>query len=313
MGELRKDYILDRYAIIATERGRRPHQFEQKPADKKVDMCFFCPGNENTTPPEIGRTEANGKWKMRWFPNKFPAVQPKGNFVVRTDNTFFTFSDAFGYHEVIVETPDHEKELADLSVQDIKELLKVYALRINELGKKEGVKYVCLFKNSGKEAGTSIIHTHTQIITCNHVPKDVDDEIWATCQYPGCPYCSIIEIEKGSFRRCYENRTFVAFAPYASRFPFEIWVFPKRHVKTMDELRDDEYNDFADIMSRILKKLHKLNAPYNFFIHYAPEGKDLHLHLEVTPRLATWAGFELSSGVIINAMPPEQAAEYYRE
>jgi UDPglucose--hexose-1-phosphate uridylyltransferase len=309
--ELRKHYFLDEYVIIATERAKRPDQFKSEKPNKTVDKCFFCPGNEADTPTEIYRwPEGSENWKMRVFPNKFPFLKPEGNPIIRTDNNFFTFASAFGYHEVVVETPEHDKELWDLSAEEIKQVFEIYRMRIHELSKKENIKYVLVFKNSGADAGTSIVHTHTQIAAYNIIPRSIQKEEAVMKKYQKCPFCQIIEIEKQSHRRCFENERMVAFTPYASKFPFEIWVFPKSHKKSLLNFDDKEMSDLADIMSKILKKLSTINVPYNYFLHYGIE--HLHFHIEITPRVAKWAGFELGSGTIINALPPEDAAKFYR-
>ncbi|MBW2989661.1 galactose-1-phosphate uridylyltransferase [Candidatus Woesearchaeota archaeon] len=310
--EQRKDYILNRWVFLATERKKRPREFKKKEIKEKVKTCFFCPGSENLTPPEIGRVEKKGKWKIRWFRNKFPAVKPEGNPVIRTDNDFFTFSSAYGCHEVIVECAEHDKQLWDLSRKHIEDILKVYKERITCLIKEKNIRYVIVFKNHGREAGTSLVHSHTQVVSLNKVPKLVEEEVNASERYETCPYCRIIGIEKKSDRRCFENDSFVAFTPYASRFNFEIWVFPKRHIRVIDELKEREFSDLAGILKRILAKLKKINASYNLFIHYSPDGKDLHFHIEITPRFAVWAGFEFSSDEIINSVSPEDAAKFYR-
>lgn len=310
--ELRKDYLLDRFVILATERAKRPHEFKKEKAKEKTKLCYFCPGNENLTPQEILRTsDKKGKWKIRVFPNKFAAVKKKGNPEIRTDNKYFTFADAFGQHEIVVETSDHKKQLADLSVEEIKEVLKVYNNRINELSKINGVKYVQIFKNHGEEAGTSIIHTHSQIIAYNKIPEIVEAEVGAVKKYESCPHCEIINIEKNSHRRCFENNSIAAFTPYASRFPFEIWIFPKRHIKNLTEMDENELFDLADILKKILLKLQELNAPYNYVLHYSPENENLHFHMELLPRLSKWAGFEFN-GTVINTITPEDAATFYR-
>ena len=311
--ELRKDYILDRYVIVASERKKRKKELKKKTKKKESGTCFFCPGSEKLTPPEIGRIEKDGKWKMRWFDNKFPVVEQKGNPEIRTDNTYFTFSDAYGQHEVIVETNDHKKQLWDLGKEDITQLLNIYKERIKELSQPEEIKYVIVFKNHGAEAGTSLIHSHTQVSSINIIPPLVMDEVNASERYMSCPYCSVIDIEKNSYRKCFENNTFVAFTPYASRFNYEIWVFPKRHVNNITKLTEDETKDLAEIMKNILDKLKKKDLSFNFFLHHAPKHQDLHFHIEITPRHATWAGFEFSSDIIINSVTPEDAAKYYRE
>jgi UDPglucose--hexose-1-phosphate uridylyltransferase len=149
MPELRKDYVLDRYVIIATERGKRPHQVNAVKS-QEAKKCFFCPGNESDTPPEIYRVAGKKGWKIRVFANKFPAVADAGNPVITTDNSYYTFADAIGRHEVIVETPDHEMQLADLDPEHIAQVLDVYKLRHASLLEVDGVKYVAIFKNSGE-------------------------------------------------------------------------------------------------------------------------------------------------------------------
>ncbi|MBD3163905.1 galactose-1-phosphate uridylyltransferase [Candidatus Woesearchaeota archaeon] len=308
--ELRKDYVLDRWVIIATDRMKRPKQFRKKSEKGKKELCFFCPGNEHLTPPEIGRISKGKSWKFRWFPNKFPAVKKEGNPEIQTHNGFFTFASAYGYHEIIAETPDHEEQLWDLPKERLTELLKIYNQRIEQLSKREAIRYVVVFKNHGKDAGTSLIHSHTQIAGINFLPEIIKKK----CRHSKneCPYCRIIDIEKNSYRACFENNNFVAFAPYASRFSFEIWVFSKSHKRRMDEFSEEEYADLADIMKKILNKLKKINVSYNYYLHYSPSNENLHFHVEVTPRLATWAGFEFSTEAIINSMPPEDAAKFYR-
>ncbi len=308
--ELRKDYVLERWVIIAEGRKQRPKEYSEKQSESKKQVCFFCPGNENLTPPEIGRIGGK-KWRFRWFPNKFPAVDKNGNPNVRTDNAFFTFSDAYGSHEIIAETPSKTKQLWDLRKEELAELFRIYRERINELSKDRSARYVAVFKNHGLKGGASIKHSHTQISSLNIIPPLVQAEVNASSK-GGCAYCSIIEIEKGSLRRCFENESAVAFTPYASRFNYEIWIFPKRHLRTLDDFSDQELNDFTELLERILKRLRTLDVSYNYVLHYAPSGLELHFHVEVTPRIATWAGFESLTDITINSMPPEDAARFYK-
>lgn len=310
MGELRKDYILDRWVIISPKRGQRPHELQKAVTAVQPGQCFFCPGSENLTPSEIGRVPRNGGWAVRWFENKFAAVKPEGDFSVRTDNRFYTFASNYGYHEVVVETPRHDKQLAELPVEDIEQVLHVYARRIVELESKPNIAYVNVFKNHGYLGGTSIVHSHSQIIATAIVPPDIRKKVGAIHDFISCPYCQVVESEKNSGRRCFENDDFVAFTPYASRFNYEIWVFPKIHVSRFEAL---DFSKLAEIMARVLRKVHELNYDYDMFVHYGPRGEDMfHVHIEVCPRQAIWAGFELESGIIINSVAPEDAAKFYR-
>jgi UDPglucose--hexose-1-phosphate uridylyltransferase len=317
--ELRKDYILDRYVLISEVRGLRPDLYKNDMNNPKVpddrSKCFFCPGNEYLTAKERGRL--GDPWEVRWFDNKYPAVEPVGKQYIQTDNKFFTFSDGYGYHEVIVETHDHDKQLFDLTESEIRTLFFVYSNRIEELSNKDYIKYVLVFKNHGHNAGTSVIHTHSQVIAINHIPKLIRDELSAVANYSVCPYCEIIKIEKSSLRKCFENNSFVAFTPYASRFNYEIWVFPKKHYLTLTQLSDVELTELSFIMYKILSRLKALDCSYNYFIHNTPKEmmdhpRALHFHIEITPRIDIWGGVENGIETYINRISPETAAKFYR-
>ena len=313
MLELRKDYLTESYVIISTERGNRPHQFKKKFEDQVPEIDYFAPKNEHMTPDEIGRWPPDAKggaWKIRWFENKFAAVKPKGTYGIRTDNDFFTFSDAFGYHEVIVESPDMEKQLADVDIKHLTQVLKIYSDRIKELSKREGIEYVAVFKNKGVSAGTSIYHTHSQVVAYNKVPETILEEERICQEHTVDPYERIINVERESFRSVKENKTMVCFCPYASKFPLEVMIFPKRFVLNITDFSEQEFKDLAGLLHFVLEKLKTINAPYNYFLHYGIN--KMRFHLTVAPRLATWAGFELSTGTVINTISPEGAARFYR-
>lgn len=312
MGIIRKDYILDRWVYYATSRKKRPQEFKKIIVKEDSKKCFFCPSNEHLTPPEIGRLEYKGSWKIRWFLNKFPAVEKKGNAGIKSKK-FLSDGNAYGIHEIVVETQHHKSQLADLPIQQIKEILEVCRLRIKELSKAKNIKYVEVFKNHGKDAGTSLFHSHTQIMALSQVPSLVMEEINVAKKYKKCPYCEIIKLESKSKRKIFETKNAIAIAPFASRFNYEAWIFVKQHKRTMEELDDNELYDLASILKKILIKLKKINVSYNFFVHYSPEKENLHFHIQVTPRLATWGGFELSTNAVINSVLPEDAARFYRE
>ncbi len=310
--ELRKDYVLDRWVFFASGRKARPSELSKEPMPKAEKACFFCLGNEALTPPEVGRVSDNGKdWIIRWFLNKFPAVEEKGNPEVRTDNTFFTYAAPYGRHEIIAETPNHNEQLWDFKKEHIAKLLKVCFARVDELMKLPNIKFVSVFKNHRAEAGASLAHSHTQVAAISAYPPAIFEEVSAARRFGSCPYCRIIAVEKGSLRKCFENSSFVAFTPYASRFNYEVWIFPKRHVSLFSGLENKEVNELAEILGNVLGRLKAINAAYNFFLHYSDKD-DLHAHIEVTPRLSVWAGFEFSTGAMINTVSPEDAAAFYR-
>jgi UDPglucose--hexose-1-phosphate uridylyltransferase len=311
MGILRKDYILDRWVYFATSRKKRPHEYKKDASIVRPKVCLFCPHNEKLTPPEIGRVEYKNSWKIRWFLNKFPAVDLSGNSKSRKRGNLIE-ADSYGIHEIIAETNHHRSQMSDLPVEHIRDILEVYKIRIKYLSEKKDIKYVQVFKNHGKDAGTSLVHSHSQVVGLNMVPQTVTDECLACSKSKRCPYCKIVKQESKSKRKIFETQNVIAFAPYASRFNYEAWVFLKRHKRTLEELTDSELYDLAKALKLILVKLKKINASYNFYLHYSPDKKDLHLHFEITPRIATWAGFEISTNFIINSVLPEDAAKFYR-
>jgi len=274
---------------------------------------MFCPGNEHLTPPEIGRIKRpDGSWSTRWFENKFGAVKAEGQSFLKLDNRFFKFSANYGYHEIIVETPRHGHQLEDFSPEELRATLEVYKNRINSLSILPNISYVAVFKNHGAAAGTSIIHSHSQVIATNFLPEAVLEEVRAARRFIECPYCKVLEIEKRSLRRCFENSSFVAFCPYASRFNYECWIFPKKHLLSLAECTPAQIADLSVIMHQVLAKVQELGSPYNYYLHYSPSKEDLHFHIEIIPRMAIWAGFEFCSGTAINSISPEDAAAYYR-
>jgi UDPglucose--hexose-1-phosphate uridylyltransferase len=310
MGELRKDYILDRWVVYSVGRGSRPHEFKESHVIVPEKTCFFCPGNEQLTPAEIGRIGTKDKWRLRWFANKFPALEPAGNSEPRTDNRFYTFASNYGNHEIIAETPEHNRQLSEFSVKEIAEVLEAYKIRIAELGKKPNIKYVNVIKNHGYHAGTSLVHSHSQVFATAFVPPAVREKVSAVRRFVSCPYCAIVEAERKSERMCFENSDWVAFCPYASRYNYEVWIFPKKHIRGLGEVGD--VMPLAEIMQKVLSKIGVANVSYNYFVTYSPAGEDLHFHIEVMPQIAIYGGFERGSGAIINSVLPESAAEFYR-
>ncbi len=313
--QLRKDYILNRWSYINTKRGKRPHNFALS-GDHTKDMhpkdCPFCAGHEKMTPPERGRVEkSKGKWLVRWFHNKYPIVSLCQHATKAEPNPFYQTLPAHGIHEIIVETPGQE-QMAELSYEHLAVVLKVYNYRIKELSKEEGIRYVLVFKNKGKAAGASLVHSHSQVIALNQVPSLVTEKLKAFDSFDECPYCRIIQDEAGGPRKAFENHDFIAFTPYAPRFNYEIWIFPKAHMRNMDELREQQYMSLAEILHWVLVKLSAMGAPYCFYIHYAPEKNDFHWHIEILPRLNIMAGFELGGGDSVVTINPEDAAQFYK-
>lgn len=305
MGDLRKDYILDRWTLLSATRKKRPHDFKKK----KISKCVFCPGNEKLTPKETYRINGKEGWIIRCFYNKFPAVTKKKSKLVKK-NKFIISKGAYGVHEVIADSRDHNKQLWDKSVDHIKILLEVFCNRIKHYRKLKGIKYIAIFKNHGLLAGTTIKHSHCQLIAYNKLPRTVEEESEA---HKKNSYCKVIDIERKSKRKIFENKTAICLAPFASRFNYEVIIFPKRYVNNIVELNDNELYDLAEIIKRILLSLKKINAPFNLYLHDAPAGKNLHFHIKINPRMNIHGGFELETGDIILTVSPEDAAKFYKK
>ena len=329
MGELRKDPISGRWVIIATERKARPKDFSVEPQPIRHSFCPFCEGNEDKTPPEIAALRLNGStpdspgWKVRVVPNKFPALGIEGDLKSQGIGVYDAMS-GIGAHEVIIETPRHEISLTGLPHDHVNDIIRLCRDRMRDLKQDPRFAYALVFKNVGQAAGASLEHTHSQLIATPIVPIRVIEEMRGGRQfhdYRGrCIWCDIIEQECAEGTRVvYQDDDIVVFCPFASRFPFETWVLPRRHNSRFEEMGETEVSRLGRGLLETLARLEQgLEAPpYNYMIHTAPFREDplpyFHWHVEVTPRLTKVAGFEWGSGFYINPVPPEEAARFLRE
>lgn len=339
MPELRHDPIQKRWVIIASERGLRPDEFLRPPEIRTNPPCPFCEGNEGVTPHEITAIRPNGSspnqpgWIVRVVPNKFPALRIEGELDRRAVGVHDKMNGV-GAHEIIIETPEHDGLMADLSVDQIQKILWVYRERLVDLLRDRRFKYILIFKNHGAAAGASLSHPHTQIIATPVTPLIISEELKVAKDHyqvkERCLFCDIIfqEVESGE-RIVIQNDQFIVLAPYASRFPFEVFLAPRRHHHSFADISDDMIYHLAvtlkDVLSRIKRCLS--DPPYNFLIHTIPNIKatpkrtaywdtieaDYHWHIEIMPRLTRVAGFEWGTGFYINPTSPEEAARCLRE
>jgi UDPglucose--hexose-1-phosphate uridylyltransferase len=329
MPELRKDPVLGRWVIVSTERGKRPSDFPARPKTHDPKLCPFCPGSEALTPPEVFAVRPDNSkpnspgWTLRVISNKYPALKIEGE-LNREGEGMFDKMNGVGAHEVIIETPHHHLDLADLPVQEIEMVIDAYRIRMIDLRKDMRFRYVMLFKNQGEAAGASLEHAHSQLIATPVIPKRVLEEIKGSKLYydykERCVFCDIIhqELSQG-VRVVAQNEEMVAIEPFAARFPFETWILPKRHSTHFDRAKDKECVALASILKEILLKFRiALNdPPFNYIIHTGAltEGhdKEYHWHVELFPKLTRIAGFEWGTGFYINPTPPEAAADFLNE
>jgi len=328
--ELRKDPVLGRWVIIAGERSRRPNPFRSyTTVVPEKDPCPFCPGHESMTPKEVllyqGGTGTPGgdPWRVRVVPNLYPALRIEGDHDKRGEG-LYDMMRGIGAHEIVVETPRHEEDPASFTHEQMGEVILAWRERMIDLLRDTRFQYVLVFKNHGPAAGASLQHAHSQIIALPVTPARIEMELGGTQRYfeyrGRCIYCDILQQELADARRLVaQNADFVAFAPFASRFPFEVTILPRRHEPFFQTVTPALTAGLSEILIDVLRryKLALKDPPYNYVIHTAPPGlphpERYHWQVEVLPKLTEMAGFEWGSGFFINPMPPEEAAQALRD
>ena len=327
--ELRKDPVIGRWVIIAGERGRRPNPFRNYAATvENGQPCPFCPGHEEMTPPEVMAYRKDGsgrpsRWSVRVIPNRFPALRIEGDMDKHGEGLYDRMRGV-GAHEVIIETPEHDSDPSRYTAAQMTEVVRAYRDRMTDLLRDSRFRFVLVFKNHGAPAGATLSHPHSQIIALPVVPIRIAAELTGAgkhYEYRGrCIYCDILSQELSDSRRLVvQNTDFVAYAPYASRFPFEISILPRRHGAFFWEITSAQMESLAEILQDVLRRyrLALKDPPYNYVIHTAPPGhpqpSQYHWQVEVIPKLTEVAGFEWGSGFYINPTPPEEAAAHLRD
>lgn len=330
MSILRFDQTVSDWVIFAPSRAQRPHEFRGHGRDSKADLdesngCPFCPGNEALTPPEIyaerAHQSASSAWLVRVVPNKFPALRIEEDARRHEEGNGLRSMDGCGAHEIIVESPHHGALLAEQPVEQIQRILGAAQLRWQDLMRDSRFQTVTVFKNHGAGAGTSMRHPHWQLIATPVVPRLLRVMQSVANDYFDLTGASLYrvmlqdELARGT-RIAAANEHFVALLPYASHLPFETWIFPRRHQSSFAALEAGRIPPLAETLKTVLLKLlNGLDNPdFNLSIASAARGAEsdqcFSWHIRITPRLTTPAGFELGSGMSINPVLPEDAAEY---
>jgi UDPglucose--hexose-1-phosphate uridylyltransferase len=327
MPDLRKDPIVGRWVIIAKNRAKRPLELAEGVVVRAAgDFCPFCEGSEEHTPHEIAAVRSSGThrdrpgWRVRVVPNKFPALEIEGDLTKRGQG-MYDMMRGVGAHEVIIESPHHLTTTTQLSAEALRDVFWIYRDRLVDLKKDSRLVYGMIFKNVGAAAGASLEHTHSQLIVTPIVPINVTEEIDGSEAYYGyrgrCVFCDMLREELAFEKRIvFDSPGFVAFCPFAARFPFETWIVPTQHASHYETLSRGDCEELARVMKRVLGKIETaLDRPaYNYIIHTAPFDTHAlahyHWHIEIIPRVTNTAGFEWGSGFYINPVPPEDAAEF---
>jgi UDPglucose--hexose-1-phosphate uridylyltransferase len=326
LGELRKDYILDKFVIVT--RTSEEGQYK-KPVDEK---CPYCPNNESMTEPallalvakdgmlqRLSDSEENivEDWCVRVFQSSTPAVTTNNSTISYTDKPLYSES-AYGYHQIVVASPEHNQNLPQISVDQWANVLLVIQDRVRWLYTQKNVTYVSIYVNSGKDAGASITHPHLNIVTFSSIPPTIETEAEASHRYinenGNCHACSVMAIESNGPRQILGTDSFLAFSPWAPTYPYEFWIYPKRHTTSFSKITQKEISDLALILRATLGGMTKAlkDTSFNLVFHLSPEKKNsrqLHWHIEIYPQLHTWSGLERGFGVYIAEIRPERAAE----
>ncbi|MEW6746321.1 MAG: DUF4931 domain-containing protein [Planctomycetota bacterium] len=336
MSELRWDALRRQWVILASERASRPNEFFGTP-ERHPKVCPFCEGHESETLPEICAVRAPGSmpdrpgWQVRCFGNKFPAVEfgpawPAGapDLGCRRQGT--------GAHEVVVESPWHDRFLEDLDEGHVALVLGMFRERLRRLQEDPRFEYVFVFKNHGAAAGASLRHPHSQIIALPFLPLVVRTELRGAREHlratGRCLFCDLVARDAdGGARLVSDDWGFSTVTPFASRFSYELVLAPTVHAAAFDEIADGELTLLARALMGALRRLRGAlgDSPYNLLLHTSPvrgrrgrTGEEcwlregFHWHIEILPRVGYLAGFEWGTGESINSVPPEEAAARLR-
>lgn len=334
--ELRLDLISGDWVVIATGRARRPETFKKEKRATQFAPSQKCPFCDISTQEDatliLSRSrkflftnweEIPKDWTLIVIPNKYPAFSPYSELGKKTEGALYQKMNAAGFHEVVITRP-HRKQMAQFSVEQVKEVFNAYQTRYLELMKKKFVNHVSIFHNHGLEAGASISHPHSQIITTPLIDVDLrsalsNSKIYSEKQKK-CIYCEMNKWERiGKKRVVFENKDFLVLCPFASKTAFQVIVSPKKHLPYFEKIKEEEKWNLAEAFQKALSKLYKgLNDPaYNFYLHTAPcDGWSYdyyHWHWTILPKTATWAGFEIGTRMEISTIEPEKAAAYLRK
>jgi len=309
MAELRLDHLHDTWIIVAPERQGRPHDVQLKVVPGKQVACPFCPGNEGETPSEVlalgrpaGEAPNQPPWTVRVFPNRYPAV-----------------AESAGRHEVVVLSPDHQAELADLDAEQLSAVLLAVQKRIRSLEAEPGLVSALFFLNAGAGAGASLSHPHGQLLATPVVPSVLRTELEALAgwrrEHGGCLLCHLVAEARADDRIVAENEAGVVLVPWASRFSYEMLLVPNHCAPRLTGVAVEPLSRVAALLGEACRALQTAvdHPPYNLALHSAPLSvDDFHWHLEILPRLAPLAGFETGTGFFINPIDPLTAATALR-
>lgn len=329
MSEYRQDPVSRQWVIVGCDhRTSRPNEFVEATSRPRDLLCPFCAGRESETPHEVAAyRDSRGDWLVRVVPNKFPAVSAEGAAALA--GALFAQQPAtealpgYGRHEVIIESARHVARLRDLTPQEAELAFTAYRDRLRAIKADGRFRYVQLFKNLGAGAGASLEHIHSQLLALPAVPEVIirelasSEEHWR--EHGRSLWQDLIGAELAAGERVVAaTARLVAFCPYASRFPYEVWVAPRLPQARFEAVEASEISELAQLMRDVTGRIECAldDTAYNYFLHTlpfdSPAHDHYHWHIEILPRLFKVGGFEWSTGCFINPYSPESAAAHLR-
>jgi UDPglucose--hexose-1-phosphate uridylyltransferase len=326
MNEIRLNLITRKWVIMAKEKGKKPEDFILHRVKKRLpeflESCPFCPGNESRTPDEAFRVHAEEGWRIRVVRHKFSKLSEEGERN-RWDTGVKKGVNGIGIHELIVETPMHNMTTANMSVEQLRDVIQTYKDRLTEIYRDPRVEYVIIFKNSGPSAGTSIEHPLSQIVGIPITPLQIRERFEAFMKFfdetGDCMMCKTIQDElHDGMRVLFNTEHFVSFVPYAALSAFHIWIFPKRHSGCFADILPEEILDLSVNLKSVMAKLYyALDCPdFNYGIRSGKlsnaNSEFIHWYMSIVPRVDMVTGFELGTGMHVNSLVPEVSAEFLR-
>ena len=327
MSEVRQDPISGHRVILAPDRHNRPAAYDGQEPLSENKTCPFCAGHEELTSNPIcwyppGTQEAYLRnWRVRVIANKFPALSTA---TTSLNSQTATTGDHEGIHEVFVESRRHIDSFGELSSDEAAWTWLAYRERLLAIRQQKQWAYAQIFKNSRRGSGASIEHSHSQLLASRFVPSALSTELRSAAEHhhrnKTCLYCSMIESEiAGNQRVVMKDKDLVAFCPAASRFPYEVWLFPITHLPRFEASTTSLLERASRILQRLIRSFDRelRCPPYNYFLHTAPfdspQQAYFHWHLEIFPRLVTTGGYEWATNSFVNTVPPETAARHLRQ
>ena len=318
---MRLNQLTGRWVTIVAERAKRPTAFAPRIEWDQVDdpaTCPFCPGNEEITPPALQTYDSGGNWSIRVIPNRYPAFHGEGGFAVHHEGPVHVMADGTGIHEVFVYSPEHTLSLDQLDDDQAEAFMLALKARMVEHTSLPNIRYTQAIVNHGREAGASLTHPHGQLLGLPFVPGEVLDEERAFARFAGgCLLCTTVEAELATGERVvFANDDVAVIAPYWSGVPYEMLLVPRHHELHLQDSADAALKAMGIALRDATALLNRAlgDVAYNVGFHTAPHAHtgEYHWHVHIWPNLVTQAGFERGTGVMINIVPPEQAADTLR-